>query len=390
MSKAPKMKTIANQPSYILATKTVEAAITQRAAMLAPVTFFRDTAPLQPYSIAPWAEERLDPGTPQVVACLRGDFLCSAFGGNDEPFEGKRLPVHGETANEVWDFVSFDKGKGGVVLRQSIRLSLQGGGCDKTTALVEKHNIVYQRDDFSGVNGPINPGHHAMLRFPDKPGCARLSFSPFVYAHTFVEPTEHPEKRGYSILKPNAPVSDLTGVPRSDGALTDVTVFPARRGFDDIMIICADPSREFAWSAVTFSEDGYVWFTLRDPRLLPSTLLWMSNGGRYYAPWNGRHVNVLGVEDMTGFFHYGLAASARDNLLTQKGIKTCHRLKPSDTLRIPYVQGIARVPKGFDRVASIEIESDASIKLTAPSGATQSVPCFASFVKTGEIKGLIQ
>jgi len=87
----------------------------------------------------------------------------------------------------------------------------------------------------------------------------------------------------------------------------------------------------------------------------------------------------------TGFFHVGLAASARDNLLTQKGIKTCHWLKPNETLRIPYIQGVARVPRGFDRVASIEVESANAIRLVADSGASQVVPCRAEFARTGEL-----
>jgi len=385
------MATVAGQPSYILRTGCVEAAITQRAAMLAPVAFYRDTpAPIQPYSISPWAEEKLDPQTPPILVCLRGDFICSAFGGNDEPFNGQKLPVHGETANEVWETVSAPSSEAGAVLHMTMQLRLQGGRCDHYTALVEGHNVVYQRDDFSGIDGPINPGHHATLKFPDRRNAGRLSFSKHIHAHTFIEPFETPDRGGYSILRPDTPIADLAAVPCVDGTVADVSAYPARAGYEDIVIICADPSLDVAWSAVTFADDGYVWFSLRNPALLPSTLLWMSNGGRKYAPWNGRHINVMGIEDMTGFFHVGLAASARENLLTRKGVKTCHQIKPSETLRIPYIQGVTRIRDGFDRVVAVEIENDATIVLIAASGVQQTVPCQASFLRSGRLTGLIE
>lgn len=385
----PRMKTIANQPSFILQTTNVEAALSETAGMLAPVTFHRDADPVQPYSIAPWAEEELGPDQPPLIHCLRGDFICSAFGGNDEPYEDRQLPVHGETAHNKWSVRSFERADGGEALHLTMDLEAQGGRCDAHTALVEGHNVVYQRHEFADVKGAINPGHHACVKFPDREGSGRLSFSKFGYAHTFVEPTENPADGGYSILKPDQPVTDLKAVPLVDGSTTDVTVYPARRGYEDIMIICADPSLEVAWSAVTFPNEGYVWFTLRDPKVLPSTLLWITNGGRHYAPWNGRHVNVMGVEDMIGFFHTGLAPSARENLLNEKGVATCHRPAPGEMLIVPYIQGVARVPDGFDRVKDIEVLNDNSVRLVAESGKSQQVPCYADFVKTGKIMGLI-
>ncbi len=76
-------------------------------------------------------------------------------------------------------------------------------------------------------------------------------------------------------------------------------------------MLTADPKLPFAWSAVTFPKEGNVYFALRDPRVLRHTLLWISNGGRHYPPWNGRHTDVMGIEDATSYFHYGLAESAR-------------------------------------------------------------------------------
>ena len=384
-----KTVTLYGRPSYVLESREVRAAVTQVAGMLAPVIYYRDTHPIQPYAIAPWAEENLD----EKVTCLRvlrGDFMCSAFGGNERPFQGKRLPVHGETANNAWDFLALDRTAEGVLLRLSMEMPVQNGKCEKQVALLDGHSVVYQRHDFSEIEGSINPGHHATLQFPDSPGAGVLSFSSILTAHTYIHPTERPEDRGYSWLKPNAEVADLNAVPCIDGDFTDVTSYPARRGYEDIMIVCSPAGEDIAWVAVTFSSEGYVWFALRDPKLLPSTLLWMSNGGRHYPPWNGRHINVMGVENICGFFHEGLASSSEENLLNKKGVRTCHILKRDETLRIPYIQGVARIGKDFDRVKAIEMDEKGKIRLVAHSGAMEEISCDWEFIHSGRLRNLIE
>ena len=391
MSDSNATKVIAGQPSFLLESDRVEAAITRRAGMLAPVTFCRDTdRPVQPYAIAPWAEEAPDPTLPGLLVCLRGDFLCSTFGGNDEPFAGRALPPHGETANNDWTLEGTRQTSAGQALWLTMDLTERGGKCASRFAVLQGQDMVYHRADFTGVDGPLNPGHHATLQMPDRPGAGRLSFSRFLHAHTFVAPAEDPAAGGYSALKPDAEIADPASAPCANGETTDLFSYPARRGFEDIAILCADPTLDVAWSAVTFPDEGYVWFALRDPKTLPSTTLWFSNGGRHYAPWSGRHVNVLGVEDMTGFFHVGLAASARENSLSRRGIVTCHHLTPADRLTVNYIQGVAQIPEGFDRLAAVERATDDTVRLVADSGVAVTAPCRMDFVRTGELEGLIE
>lgn len=375
------------QRSFVLRNRWVELALTEVGGHLGPVTFFpEDAIPIRPYAIAPWSEEALSPDTPPVLAVLRGDWFCSAFGMNLESHAGRQLPLHGETANGRWHMIAGGETSAGCWLRLGIELPRQGGRCEATTAIVNDHSVIYQRHDLSGLTGPINPGHHATLAFPDVEGAGRLSFSPFTYAHTYVHPTEQPERRGYSWLKPNTVITDLQAVSCLDGSMTDLTRYPARRGFDDIAILCTDPNVEFGWSAVTFPDQGFVWFALRDQRKLASTLLWISNGGRYYAPWNGRHVNVMGIEDITGFFHMGLAASCRPNPLSDHGVQTYLKPGKDGRLSIPYIQGVARIPRDFDRVAVIESRSQGhSVLLAAESGAAVEVRCQIDFLRNSNL-----
>lgn len=385
------LQKIRGQDSFRLRNGSVELAITATGGMLGPVTFFPDdTDRIQPYAVAPWAEEASSPDTPRMLAALRGDWFCSAFGENIERWRGHRLPPHGESANGNWQPVARGETLAGCWMRLGLDLPLQGGRCEATTALVNGHSVVYQRHDLSGLTGPINPGHHATIAFPDVEGAGRLSFCQFIHARTFFEPTARPADRGYSWLRPDAEISDLASVPCIDGSATDLSRYPARRGFEDIAIVCANPKLDFAWSAVSFPAQRYVWFALRNPRLLAATLLWFSNGGRHFPPWNGRHVNVMGIEDITGFFHVGIAASCRDNLLTRRGIRTCLEPDAEGRLSIPYIQGVARIPKGFDQVQAIDVGGQDWLVLRADSGATAEVRCMAGFLRTGSLPGVLE
>ncbi|MFM7213961.1 MAG: hypothetical protein ACKO3H_03675, partial [Verrucomicrobiota bacterium] len=89
VSGAEKLRTIASQPSWILATPQIELALTRLGGHMAPVTFYRDTDhPVQPYHITPWQGEKHDYPVP-VLAPLRGDFFCLPFGGNDTAVNGE-------------------------------------------------------------------------------------------------------------------------------------------------------------------------------------------------------------------------------------------------------------------------------------------------------------
>ena len=377
---------VQGQESFLLRTRYVELALTALGGHMAPVTFFpQDRSPIRPYAIAPWAEESLPPDTPPVIATLRGDFFCSAFGANDKTVRRRRLPLHGETANGMWQPLAQDETTAGCWMHLGMDLPQQGGRCEAITALRHDHSIIYQRHDLKRLTGPVNPGHHATLAFSDRNEAGRLSFSRFTLARTYFEPTERQETGGRSCFKPDAEITDLQAVPCVDGSTTDLTAYPARRGFEDVAILCTDRSLDLGWSAVTFPESRFVWFALRNPKQLASTLLWFSNGGRDYAPWSGRHVNVLGVEDLTGFFQVGLAASWRPNALTERGIRTCLAPDAIGSLSIPYIQGVARIPKSFDRVAAIEREPSGGVRITSESGPEVIVPCEVDFLRSGQL-----
>jgi hypothetical protein len=108
--------------------------------------------------------------------------------------------------------------------------------------------------------------------------------------------------------------------------------------------------------------------------------LWISNGGRHYAPWNGEHVGVMGLEEVTSYFHFGLAESAKRNPLSARGYPTCHRLDPDHPLAVNYIMAAVSIPRGFDCVKTIRADSNRGVILTSTSGKTVKVPLDLGFL----------
>lgn len=377
------LKIKSGQLSWRIATREVEAFVTETGGHIGPVTFRLGNFFFQPFSIAPWAEEKTDPSLPAILKVLRGDFFCLPFGGNATPFHGEKHPVHGETANGRWRLESADAAN----LHLSLTTKIRAGRVDKYISLRPGQTVVYQHHVVSGMSGPMNFGHHAMLKFPDSPGSGLISTSRFRHGDVVPVPLENPATGGYSCLRTGGKFKSLTKVPLASGGFTDLSIYPARRGFEDIVMLLGDERLPFAWTAVTFPAEGYVWFALKDPRVLRQTVFWLSNGGRHYPPWNGRHVNVLGLEEVTSYFHYGLAESVRKNSLAAKGHATSHQLNPKKTLTVNYIMAVAPISKGFDRVAEILPAADGqSVQLVSQSGRKVRVQIDIHFLGIEKLK----
>ena len=361
------LRTIHGQPSWSLQSSHVSAQLTQLGGHLGPIEFRLGRRTVAPLSTAPWAEEKLAPGTPALLAALRGDFFCAPFGGNGTPWRGEQHPPHGETANAAWQLTALERAADRVTLHAGLDLTVRRGYVGKHVTLVDGHTAVYQRHVISGARGPMSIGHHAMLKFPDAEGSGVVSTSRFTRAQVFPEAFERPENRGYQALKPGATFRALDRAPLLAGGTTDLSRYPARRGFEDLVMLTADATLPFAWNAVVFPGERYAWFALRDPRVLRHTVLWISNGGRHYAPWNGRHTSVMGIEDVTANFHLGLAESAKPNALSRRGLPTALTLNPKKPTEVRYIFGVAAIPADFDRVQDIRVVKG-GVELVAANG----------------------
>jgi hypothetical protein len=354
------MQLVAGQPSFRIATDTAEAFVTRLGGHVAPVTFQLGGRRIQPFHIAPWAEEG-PTGEPPIIDVLRGDFFCMPFGGNETPYRGERHPIHGQTANEPWDLVSLEAD----TIEMRLRTTIRPGEVVKRISL--RDNALYSRHTITGMEGPMSFGHHAMLRFRS-PGL--VSCSPFAWGQVYPFEFESPVKGGYSSLKQGARFDDLEQVPLASGGSDDLSRYPAREGFEDLVMVSSQNDTPLAWTAVAFPEEGYVFISLKNRSVLPSTVLWHSNGGRHYAPWSGRHRSVLGIEEVCSYFHTGLAESAAPNPVSEAGIRTCHLLSPDRPLAVSTILAVAEIPSEFGHVRTVSPTSEGAILADADGRET--------------------
>lgn len=369
--------TVFGQPSWTLASDTVELNVTRTGGQVGPVTFKTRKGPVQPYSVAPWAEEPCVTSLPPVVGALRGDFFCLPFGGNSAPHRGEQHPVHGETANAEWRLDARSESRDECGLHLSLRTKTRPGLVSKHVLLRAGHAAVYTQHVVRDMSGPMCLGHHAMLKLPGSEGSGAIATSPFVHGQVFPELTELPANGGYSSLRPGACFRSLKSVPMIDGQSADLSAFPARKGFEDIVMTVADATQPFAWTSLTCCGEGWTWIAFKDPQILRNTVMWFSNAGRHYAPWNGRHTGVVGLEEVTSFFHYGLAQSARPNALSRMGFPTCIRMNKRTPLVVNYITALVATPRGFDRVARVNYQPSREPKLELVSSNGIKVPLVA-------------
>jgi hypothetical protein len=372
----PATKTIFNQPSWRLANEQVEVYVTQIGGHMGPVTFFCGEKRFSPMAVAPWHGEKAIPGAPPCQHVQRGDLFCMPFGANARSYRGEKYPSHGETANSFWEL----KDRGRDHLTADMECSVRPGRVRKEIFLRNGHQAIYIKHTIHGMSGRMCFGHHAMLSWSGGE-VGLISTSKFKFGQVFPDLFEDPAKGGYSSLKPGACFTDLSRVQMQNGDMADLTVYPARRGFEDLVMLCSEQSKPFAWSAAVYPRSRRVWFALKDPRKLASTVLWLSNGGRHYPPWNGRHVGVLGVEEVTANFAYGLAESVADNPIAQRGIATCRKFKKAEDFSIPYIMAAAAVPVKFGHIVAIEPVAPGKVRLLSKTKKFVDVPVEWEFIQ---------
>ena len=384
-----KVETVAAQPSWVIGNDEVELAVTQLGAHMAPVKFCRASSePVQPYYIAPWHAEKLADGTLPIERALRGDFFCMPFGANEAPANGEKHPPHGEPPGRIWNLV--ENGKTGKVtfLEISLKPRIRPGTITKWIRLVDGQNVIYTQEILSGFKGAMPLGHHATLAVPEKEGSVRVATSAFAFGMTCPVLFSDPQKRQYQSFAIGKEFSDLRNVPLlwKEPAVADATAFPARTGFTDLLAICCKPAwgGTPAWTAASVQQNGYLWFSLKDPGVLPTTVFWISNRGRHNPPWNGRN-RCLGLEDVCGFFAEGINASCEPNVLTSKGIPTAVEFPEKRLLLVNYIQGIVKIPEGFETVHSARFEPG-RVTFVSITGKQVSTAVNWEFLKNGTLR----
>jgi hypothetical protein len=330
----------------------------------------RDGRRLAPLYTAPWVDDPTvanDESIPPNLRFLSGDFFCAPFGGTDDP----SVPAHGWPANSRWKHENTAKHpKGGAVARFALEKRPNGARLIKEITLRDGHPFIYTRHIFEGGSGKISAASHPMTRFASS---GRLSFSPKAYAETPANPLEPDSARGRYALAYPSRFTDLGEAPLRNGGVTDLRSHPIASRHEDFVMLVEAPGSRLGWAAALRSDARDVVLSLKNPRDFPVTMLWFSNGGRDYSPWNGRNVGVLGIEEGRAWSAFGYAASIAPNPLSESGVPTAVELKPRGTAELRHVVGAIPLPDGWTEIASVEA-GDNVLRVCGDAGRRYDVP----------------
>ena len=310
----------------------------------------------QPLHAAPWRDEadvQADPTMPAVNKRLAGDFLCMPFGRDDVGTD----PPHGHTANSPWDVIRTD----GTEAHLRLTVPVRGATVDKHLRITGP--VLYQTHRIEGGQGAVSFAHHPMSRMAEG---GRLSFSPKRAALT--DPVA--QYAGRTLWALNQIQPDLI-LPCEGGGDWDLCTYPAGHAVEDFCILVEARGARIGWTVLMRNAEDDMLVVLKDARQMPVTMLWISNGGRDFPPWNGRHTGVIGIEDGCAAGGTGLAAALAENRLTAMGVPTVLPLGVTHMLRHAMIS-LPR-PPGWAEVRDVTV-AKGQITLTEAGGAQVSVP----------------
>lgn len=358
----------------LLTTQDVRLDVNQAGGMLDHVAITWQDRTIEPLYRAPWVDVpgELEPTAPVHLRGLAGDFFCAPFGKSDDEAE---VPTHGWAANGFWSVEKHLSHADFASLLLALDHTINGASLRKEITLRKGHPVVYQRHIFSGGTGSVPIAHHPMIHAP---GGLRLSFSPKDFGATPAQPLHEDPAIGRSILSYPQRFRWLADVVLADGTHRDLRIYPFAEGHEDFLTLFDPPDARIGWSAALANSDGFVFFAVKDARILCQTSLWLSNAGRYDPPYCSRLVTVLGLEESSAHFVDGNRASVEANAFSSAGYRTALPLLEEEDTIVRYAFGAVAIDKTWTEVVSIEVGRD-TLTISDISGAVIHVPFDGGF-----------
>jgi hypothetical protein len=337
----------------------------------------RDGRKILPFHVAPWVDDPAVANDPEILPNLKflaGDFFCAPFSTSDvEP----GTPGHGWPGNSEWRLLGETRLADGVTARFELVKKVMGATLVKEVTLRDGHPFAYQSHIFTGGHGAVSAASHAMTRFSKE---GHLSFSPKQFGELPPMQQESDPKRGRSLFATDTRFTDLSKLPLADGSTVDLHRYPVASGHEDFVMLVEAKDSPLGWAAAARTGEGDIMLSLKNPADFPVTFLWFSNGGRFYAPWNGRHLGVLGIEEGRAWGAQGHAASIAPNPLSEAGIPTSIRLGPDARVELRHVIGGLPLPAGWTSVFSVDAGAG-GLTLTGDTGSSVTAPFDLTFLK---------
>ena len=322
----------------------IEAFIDESVGQLGPVNFdISNSSPISPYYMSHWCGKAEGRGYLPHVVNLQGDFFCMPFGGNNK-FLSHDYPCHGPVANGPWSLVNHEA--------DSLMMQMSFPDCD--TEVLKKitlgDDVIYQEHVIMNCTENLPYGHHPILDCSHR---LYLSLSSF---HTGIVTRESDAAYfdgEYHALMGHSRFDKIEMVParQIDKPFEDCSIFPARQGYVDLIQMFYNPC-PIAWSAASCTDGGYLWFSFKNPKSLPSTVFWMENRGRHFAPWDGINC-CIGIEDVCSCFAEGASVSSFENDVSSLGLPSAHQFAKDEKFSVRHIQGAVRIPSDFYKVSSV-------------------------------------
>jgi hypothetical protein len=353
--------------------KGIRAKIELLFGMISELVVERDGRKISMLHTVPWLGERMPDDAAPHLGGLAGDFFCAPFG----DASADNAPGHGWPANSLWIHLGTERNGNETVARFLLGRKAMGADLVKELRVVDDHPFLYQRHIFTGGHGEgLALANHAMVSLPNG---GQLSFSPKRWWETPQVPLEPDPSRGRSLLACPAKTTDPQHFPLAAGGEADITRYPFASRHEDFAIGVEAEGSRLGWTTVARGKEGDLFISLRNPAKLPMTMLWFSNGGRDYAPWSGRHVGCLGVEEGVIRKMLGDSMSRTPNPLDVAGVPTGLTLDPNGSVEVRHA--IGSVPwSGDGKVASVS-PATGGIEIKPTSGQAATVPCDLAFLQ---------
>lgn len=287
--------------------------------MVGPVRFRLRGQAVQPFAVAPWAEEPQPAAVPGHLRRLRGAFPCLPFGvgaplfdpAPDWAFANRAAmagPPHGHASNGLWQRLPGDA----LALRFA-------GPPEDPVAWLEQRLLPDPAGPGLGVavtaatrrDARLPFGQHWLLRLPPAPARVEIA-ADFALGLTYpgcLTP-------GVSQARPGARFASLAAVPARRGPL-DLAQLRVTPPMEEVVQLCglAGPL------VVRYPDEGWGLAIDWDRAQLPCCLLWIGGAGIGEAPWHHRFLG-LGVEPVAAAFDLAPAVSAGDNPIRRAGFAT--------------------------------------------------------------------
>lgn len=315
--------------------------------MLGPVEVTLDDGrTIAPFATAPWVDEPptdWEKTAPPLLKGLRGDWLCLPFGspgkprtdldpawldGLDPDLRSQDGAQHGACANAPW--TREVEGPNALAFSCAPDIAFPIARLDRRIDVTEGSATI-------GIETRVTPrtdctlawGGHPTFRLPQQPGGFEIAFEADpIKVLTFPGIFE----AGVSRVEPAQIVAGLASIPMRDGSIQSFAALPLAFDTEELLLVIGHGGRIRLTNHVERYRIRMTW----DPAIFPSVLLWVSNRGRTYAPWNGRFVG-LGVEPVYSAFDLGHAHAMNDRSpLRQLGIPTAMDFKAGEPVATRY------------------------------------------------------